>query len=146
MNYYSSVARGGPSSIGIILFQKSDDYKFYSVFFFILEIKNKMLKDTWALLLFRYSAGKCAKAHGLIQLRIGALIPSTFLIYCFVNLSPNHIKINKKLSRIHGLWTNRSSWSRGNVPSSHAREQQFKPRRRQYFKLLLDPGYFSLQP
>ena len=31
---------------------------------------------------------------------------------------------------------NRSSWSRGSVPSSHARGQRFKPRRRQYFKLL----------
>ena len=42
--------------------------------------------------------------------------------------------------------SNRSSWSKGRVPSSHARGQRFKPRRRQYFKLLLDPGDFSLQP
>ena len=42
--------------------------------------------------------------------------------------------------------SNRSSWSRGSVPSSHARGQRFEPRRRQYFKLLLDPGDFSLQP
>ena len=41
---------------------------------------------------------------------------------------------------------NRSSWSRGSVPSSHTRGQRFEPRRRQYFKLLLDPGDFSLQP
>ena len=32
------------------------------------------------------------------------------------------------------------------VPSSHARGQRFKPRHPQYFKLLLDPGDFSLQP
>ena len=29
--------------------------------------------------------------------------------------------------------------ARGSVPSSHTRGQQFEPRRRQYFKLLLDP-------
>ena len=39
-----------------------------------------------------------------------------------------------------------SSWSRGSVPSSHARGQQFEPRRRQYFKLLLDPGDFHSNP
>ena len=39
----------------------------------------------------------------------------------------------------------RSSWSRGSVPSSHARGHRFEPQRRQYFKLLLDPGDFSLQ-
>ena len=38
------------------------------------------------------------------------------------------------------------SWSRGSVPSSHARGQWFKPQRRQYFKLLLDPGDFLLEP
>ena len=40
----------------------------------------------------------------------------------------------------------RSSWSRGSVPSSHARGQRFEPRRRQYFKLLLDPGDFHSNP
>ena len=39
-----------------------------------------------------------------------------------------------------------SSWSRGNVPSSHARGQRFEPRRRQYLKLLLDQGYFHSNP
>ena len=39
-----------------------------------------------------------------------------------------------------------NSWSRGSVPSSHARGQQFEPRRRQYFKLLLDPGDFHSNP
>ena len=34
----------------------------------------------------------------------------------------------------------------GRVPSSHARGQRFEPRCWQYFKLLLDPGDFSLQP
>ena len=32
------------------------------------------------------------------------------------------------------------------VPSSHARGQRFEPRRRQYFKLLLDPGDFHSDP
>ena len=41
---------------------------------------------------------------------------------------------------------NRSSWSRGSVPSSHARGQWFEPRRRKYFKLLLDPGDFHSNP
>ena len=40
----------------------------------------------------------------------------------------------------------RSSWSRGSVPNSHARGQRFEPRRRQYFKLLLDPGDFHSIP
>ena len=35
---------------------------------------------------------------------------------------------------------------RGSVPSSHARGQRFEPRRRQYFKLLLDPGDFHSNP
>ena len=34
----------------------------------------------------------------------------------------------------------RSSWSRCSIPSSHARKQRFKPWRRQYFILLLDPA------
>ena len=38
------------------------------------------------------------------------------------------------------------SWSRGSVPSSHARGQRFEPQRRQYFKLLLDPGDFHSNP
>ena len=38
------------------------------------------------------------------------------------------------------------SWSRGSVPSSHARGQRFEPRRRQYFKLLLDLGDFHSNP
>ena len=41
-------------------------------------------------------------------------------------------------------YKNRSSWSKGSFPSYHARRQRFKPRR--HFKLLLDPGDFSLQP
>ena len=41
---------------------------------------------------------------------------------------------------------NRLSWSKGSIPSSHARGQRFEPQRWQYFKLLLDPGDFSLQP
>ena len=39
-----------------------------------------------------------------------------------------------------------SSLSRGSVPSSYARGQQFEPRCRQYLKLLLDPGDLSLKP
>ena len=37
-------------------------------------------------------------------------------------------------------------WSRGSVPIFHARGQQFEPRHRQYFKLLLDPGDFHSNP
>ena len=40
----------------------------------------------------------------------------------------------------------RSSWSRGSVPSSHARGQRFKPRRRQYFKLLWPRRFFTPTP
>ena len=39
-----------------------------------------------------------------------------------------------------------SSLSRGSVPSSYARGQRFEPWRRQYFKLLLDPGDFHSNP
>ena len=42
--------------------------------------------------------------------------------------------------------SNVSFWFRGSVPSSQARGQWFKPRRQQYFKLLLDPGDFHSNP
>ena len=38
------------------------------------------------------------------------------------------------------------SWSRGSVPSFHARGQRFEPRHRLYFNLLLDPGDFHSNP
>ena len=41
---------------------------------------------------------------------------------------------------------NRSSWFRGSVPSSQARGQRFKPRRRQYFKLLWPRRFFTPTP
>ena len=49
-------------------------------------------------------------------------------------------KLNSKVNFID------LSWSRGSVPSSHARGQRFEPRRWQYFKLLLDPGDFHSNP
>ena len=41
---------------------------------------------------------------------------------------------------------NRSSWSRGSVPSSRARGQLFEPRCWHYLKLMLDPGDFHSNP
>ena len=51
-----------------------------------------------------------------------------------------------QLKKITFQVQNRSSWSRGSVPSSHARGQRFKPRRRQYFKLLWPRRFFTPTP
>ena len=64
-----------------------------------------------------------------------------------VSLFQCFIKSKKlRLFYIHSSSIDRSSWSRGSVPSSHARGQRFKPRRRQYFKLLWPRRFFTPTP
>ena len=71
----------------------------------------------------------------------------------FVKLLSSKYSKSSKIGRITDAniykWKSgyiRSSWSRGSVPSYHARGQRFEPRCQQYFKLLLDPGDFHSNP
>ena len=66
------------------------------------------------------------------------------MVFCAVRLF--YSGFSTALSILCHIGSIRSSWSRGSVPSSHAKGQQFEPRCRQYFKLLLDPGDFHSNP
>ena len=48
------------------------------------------------------------------------------------------------MSSRYPSWTSKPRWSRGSVPSSHARGQRFKPRSRQYLFIRRSLSWFGL--